>query len=69
MPHFKSMEEAHERHKNYDIDTDEEMKYDMNNLYNPQKNRLNFIINATPENSFILEVGCNSGGLLRTLSN
>jgi ubiquinone/menaquinone biosynthesis C-methylase UbiE len=69
MPRFKSMEEAQEKHKHYDIDTDQEMKYDMTNPYNPQKNRLDFIINAVPEGSFLLEVGCNSGGLLRVLAS
>ena len=60
MPIFKSEEEAWERHYMYNIDTDAEGKYNGNHM--PSRNRLRFFLDNVPKGSYVLEVGCNSGG-------
>ncbi len=69
MPKFKNREEAHKVHEKYDIDTDREGKYSENDMYCVQKNRLRFILSGIHDDDHVLEVGCNSGGLLRLLSS
>jgi SAM-dependent methyltransferase len=69
MPKFQSKEEAHRAHEHYNIDTELEGKYNLFDIYNIQKNRLNYLLENTPEYSQVLEVGCNSGGLLRIISS
>lgn len=68
MPKFKTQEQAHETHRHYDIDTDLEGKYDISNPYNSNKLRIDFIVGNIPKESHVLEVGCNSGGLLKAIS-
>lgn len=68
MPKFKTEEQAHRRHLNYNVDTDKEGKFNLRDIYLLGKNRIKFILNSIPEDSYVLEVGCNSGGLLRLCS-
>jgi len=67
MPKFKSKEHAHKVHENYNVDTDVEEKYNLNDIYHIGRNRIKFILTHVPQDSHVLEVGCNSGGLLRLL--
>lgn len=64
MPKFTSEQQAVETHKLYNIDTDEEGKY--NKLHMGYR-RIQYIIDNVPESSTVLEVGCNSGGLGKLL--
>ena len=59
-------DEIIKRHENYNIDTDAEGKYieDSSNW-----NRYLAIKENVPTQSIMLDVGCNSGGLLRRLTN
>lgn len=68
MPIFNSVEEAHEAHRNYHIDTDEEGKYNRRRAI-PGRLRIDWLLENTPEESFVLEVGCNSGGLCKLLKD
>ena len=67
MPKFRNVEEAHKVHRRYNIDTEGEGKYNPFDIYNPQKLRLRFLLDNIPEDSYVLEVGCNSGGLSRLI--
>lgn len=68
MPKFKSTEEAHDVHRNYNIDTNTEGKYSDTPNGVIQRTRIGFIFRQVPEMARVLEVGCNSGGLLNILS-
>lgn len=64
MPLFKSEDEAVRQHMYYGYDTDQEGKYVVGghalHLYRVVKD-------AIPENSMILDIGCNSGAIGRLL--
>jgi len=64
MPKFKSEEEAIRQHYHYAYDTDQEGKYVIGGhalyLYRAVKD-------AIPEDSMILDIGCNSGAIGRLL--
>jgi len=64
MPIYKSEEEAIKQHLWYDFDTDLENKYQVGGhalfLYRALKDII-------PENSLVLDVGCNSGAIGRLL--
>ena len=62
MAKFNSVEEAVAVHKKYRIDTEEEGKY-LTSPGNHNLNRVKWISSQVPEESYVLEVGCNSGGL------
>jgi len=68
MPNYKNQEEAINHHKDYDVDTEAEGKYNCYDIYSEHKNRVKFLMNSIPEDSHVLEIGCNSGGLLRLIS-
>jgi len=76
MPIFKSEKEAQEVHRDYIYDTDEEGKFrnpeGQSGFFTPGTiswNRIKQLIDWIPNNQpIILEVGCNSGGLLRGIS-
>jgi len=67
MPKFKSKEHAHKIHEQYDVDTDAEGKYNLKDVYHVGRKRIQYILDAIPQDSVVLEVGCNSGGFLRLL--
>ena len=68
MPIFKSIEEAQEAHKHYHIDTDMEGKY-RKDASNMGRFRVEWLIEQVPEGSFVLEIGCNSGGLCKRIQD
>lgn len=66
MPIFKDLKHAQDTHRNYLTDTDAEGKYNRKHLERGFS-RVEWLLKAVPEESFVLEIGCNSGGLLNML--
>jgi len=64
MPKYRSEEEALSQHKNYDYDTDLEGKYRIGAV---TYFLWRAVENVIPNDSIILDIGCNSGGVGRLL--
>lgn len=60
MALYASVEESWERHRGYNIDTEEEGKYERNHW---GVSRAHAIVDEVELGSMVLEMGCNSGGL------
>ena len=60
MASYKTREESWERHQSYAIDTEIEGKYEQGHW---GSGRATAIVEAIPDGSLVLEMGCNSGGL------
>ena len=67
MPYFKSKEEAINTHKTYHHDTDSEGKF--TKLGHSGQSRVQGIIDWVPQESIVLEMGCNTGGLSRRIQS